>query len=316
MADVPAVVGRASATPTPRYTYVTWWENVAFSATHLALAAFLSCTSLRTLYRCGRLFGTIEWMIDYKRRRRFTAVFERVQGPGAAPAQRRSATREYFRRSRCDKLFYLLFDRIPHDTVMSLFSFRNRELLDDAVRRGRGVYLAMSHHGPQHIAGMLLAAHGYAAAAVRDRQEGGLRRWVQERLDRRYPQFRRMRVLFADGYPRDIYRCLREGYVLGSAMDVSRLRRPNQRAQEVSIFGEKRRFLSGPVHIALRCGAPVLQAFIVPEKYFHYRLEIVKALAEPQTPGDEDAIVARVMSDYAANVEKYIRATPALITRI
>lgn len=309
-----AVEASSKARPGDRTT-VTWWENASFAATHAVLSALLFCLSLRGLYRLGRFFGTLEWLINYKRRRRFAEVFERVLGRKPTGIERRRATREYFRRSRCDKLFYLIFDCIPRDKAMSLFSIHNKTLLDRAVRRGRGVYMAMSHHGPHHIAGMLMALHGYKAAAVRDGREGGMRRWVQNRFDRKYPEFRRMRVLFADGYPRDIYRCFREGYVLGSAMDVNRLRRRNQRAEEVTIFGEKRPFLSGPMRVALRCRTPVLQAFIVPEKYFRYRLDVVKILIDPEVVGDEDAAVATAMAEYAANVEKYLRATPALITR-
>ena len=138
-------------------------------------------------------------------------VFEHVLGRRPTPRERRRATREYFRRTRCDKLFYLVFDRISRDKAMSLFSIRNRDLLDEAAGRGRGVYVALSHHGPHHIAGMLMALHGYKTAGVRDRQEGGMRRWVQNRFDHLYPEFRRMRVLFSDGYPRDIYRSFRQG---------------------------------------------------------------------------------------------------------
>jgi lauroyl/myristoyl acyltransferase len=98
-------------------------------------------------------------------------------------------------------------------------------------------------------------------------------------------------------------------------MDVNRLRRPNQKAEEVTIFGERRPFLSGPMRVALRCGAPALQVFIVPEKDFRYRLDVVKMLIDPEVVGDEDAAVATAMADYADNVETHLRATPSLITR-
>lgn len=295
---------------------VTWWENVSFTATHAALALLLRFVSLRGLYRLGRLFGTMEWLINYKRRRRFAKSLDRVLRGELTPAERRRATRDYFRRSRCDKLFYLIFDCIPRDTAVALFAISNQELLDEAVALERGVYLAMSHHGPHHIAGMLMALRGYKAAAVRDRKEGGMRRWVQRRFDRIYPEFRRMRVLFANGYPRDIYRCFKDGYILGSAMDVSRLRRSIQKVEEVTIFGEKRAFLSGPLRIAIRCGTPVLQVFIVPEKHFRYRLEVVKTLVDAEAVDDEDSAVAAAMAEYAANVERYLRATPSLLTRM
>ena len=276
----------------------------------------LAVLGLSGLYRFGRFFGSIEWIIDYRRRRRFATAYAHVLGRQPATAERRRATREFFRRTRCDKLFYLIFDRIPRATAESLFAIENQPLLDAALARGHGVYVALSHHGSHHAAAMLLALRGYRVAGVRDRREGGLRRYVQDRFDQRYPEFRRMRVLFSDSFPRDIYRCFHEGYVVGSAMDVTRVRHANQKAEEVVIFGEKRLFLSGPLRVALRCRAPVLQAFIVPEPDFRYRLDIVGTLIDPREVEDEEAAVVEAMQTYTTNVAEYLRATPTLLSRV
>jgi predicted LPLAT superfamily acyltransferase len=139
---------------------------------------------------------------------------------------------------------------------------------------------------------------------------------VQSRFDRLYPEFQRMRVLFADAYPRDIYRCLKEGYVLGSAMDVHRLRHANQRSQAVTVFGERRGFLTGPLRVALRCRTPVLQAFLLPDTGLRYRLEIVDTLLDPDRVSDEDSAVSAALDRYCRNVERCVRAHPSLITRI
>ena len=174
----------------------------------------------------------------------------------------------------------------------------------------------LSHHGAHHIAGMLLALRGYKVAGVRDRHEGGLRRYVQDRLDRLYPEFQRMRVLFSDSYPRDIFRCYRDGYAVGSAMDVNRARSAGQKTETVTVFGEERAYLTGPLQMALRCKAPALQAFIVAKSRFRYHLDIVATLIDPETVTDEDAAVSEAMRAYAANIETHLRATPTLITKI
>ena len=185
----------------------------------------------------------------------------------------------------------------------------NVELLEASLQLGRGVYLAMSHHGPLHVGAMLFCVQGYKTVGVRDRNEGAIRRYVQRRFDLRYPEFRRMRVLFADHFPREIYRCFQEGYVVASAMDVSRVRDPSQRMVEVEAFGERRSFLSGPLHVAYRCKATVLQAFVVPEREFRYRVEITQRLMDPNTEEAEDVDVPRAMHVYAANVESFVRHT-------
>lgn len=292
------------------------WEYVSFTVTHAAAACLLACLSLSGFYRLARLFGTLEWLINYKRRQRFAAALQRVLGHRPTTKERRRATREFFVRNRCDKLLYLIFDRIARNRATALLSIGNQTLLDDALARGRGVYVALSHHGAHHVIAMLMALRGYKAAGVRDRKEGALRRYVQQLFDRRYPEFPRLRVLFADAYPRDVYRCLQDGYVLGSLLDIGRVRTAHQKTESVTIFGEKRSFLSGPLRIAIRCRTPVLQAFIMPDTNFRYRLEIVETLVDPDKVSDEEAAVGQAMRRYAANVEKYVRASPSLLSRL
>ena len=82
------------------------------------------------------------------------------------------------------------------------------------------------------------------------------------------------------------------------------------------IFGEEREFVSGPFHIALRCKTPVLQAVLHAEPGFHYRLEFTEMLLDPETVTNEDAAIEEAMRRYAAAVERHIRASPSLITRI
>lgn len=307
----------SSAQPGPTESErLNWWEYSTFTLAHAGSSALLLLFKLPGLHWFGRVLGTIEWLINYKRRRRFATALRQVLGREATGAERRRWTREYFTRSRCDKLFYLIFDRIPRAKAMSLLSIGNQDLLDRSLTRGRGVYMAMSHHGALHVVSMLMALRGYKTAGVRDRREGAMRQYIQERFDRRYPEFARMRVLYADSYPREIYRCLTDGFVLGSAMDVSRVRQPNQKTEEVAVFGETRPFPSGPLRIAHRCRAPVLQAFVLPENGFRYRLEIVGMLIDPDVSTHEDLAVAEAMRTYATNVERYVRASPSLLTRV
>ncbi len=295
---------------------LTAWERFSFSVAHATACGLLRLLSLRGLYRFGRWFGTVEWLINFKRRRRFARALRFTFGNSPTAADRRRHTRDYFMQSRCGKLFYLVFDSITRQAADSRLTITNQELLEDALSRGKGVYMAMSHHGPLHVLAMLMALRGYKTAGVRDRREGALRKYIQDRFDRRYPEFQRMRILYSDSFPREIFRCLNDGFVLGSAMDISRVRDARQRTQEVTVFGERQQFLTGPMRIAIRCHTPVLQAFILPEADFHYRLDIVETLIDPRETNDEDTAVERAMFRYAANVEQYLRRYPSLLSRV
>lgn len=292
------------------------WERVSFFAVHAAASVLLSVLGLRGLYRFGRLFGTVEWLINYKRRRRFARALRSLSCESATGHRGPSAARAYFMRSRCDKIFYLIVDRLSREQALSLYTITNKDWLDEAVSQGRGVYLALSHSGALHIAGMFMAFLGYKAAAVRDRHEGGLRRFVQDRFDRRHPEFQRTRFFFADSYPRDIYRCLQDGYVLASAMDVARVRGNPRQIVELTMFGEKRPFLSGPLRVAVRCRVPVIQGFVISEPDFHYRLELVEKLIDPEDSNGQDVDILGALTVYASNIETKIRGMPELLTRI
>jgi len=292
------------------------WERTSFALTHAATSGLLLVLGLRGLYRFGQAFGTLEWLINYKRRRRFARALKRVWGRKPTTAERRFHTRRFFMRARCDKLFYLIFDRIPRDQAASLLTFSDRSAVDEALAGGRGVYIAMSHHGAQHVLAMFFALLGYPSAGVRDRKESALRRYVQRRFDEKYPEFGRMRVLYSDSYPREIFRCFEEGYVVGSAMDVSRVRLDHQKTHEVTIFGEQTQFLSGPLRVAMRCKTPVLQVFVHSQPGFRYRLDIVEKLYDPALDEQNDQVLDRAMHAYAKNVERCIQETPSQLSRV
>ncbi len=294
----------------------TAWDKLSFGVAHVFVSAVTRLVGIRGLYFFGRGFGTLEWMINYKRRRRFARAYKKIAEANPSRSDLRRTSREFFCRSRCDKLFYLILDSIPKDKLRTHFVIDNKEMLDESLARGKGVYLAVSHHGAHHVTAMLLAIYGYRVALVRDGQESGLRKFVQDRFERLHPELPRLQVIFADAYPRDIYRCFKDGYILGSAMDVSRVRQAHQQFEEVTIFGERRKFLSGPLKIASRCGGKAIQVFLTCEPNFRYRLDVAQQLLDATHGSDKDENITAAMQLYATNVEKHVRRHPQELTRI
>jgi len=311
--------GLVADLPKPRSasggSQIAIWTRLKFTLVRGFLWAWVICFSLKGLYLLGRFFGTCEWLLDRRRRRRFRARLEQIFGDELTDAFARQATRNHFMRVRCDKFFYLIFDKLPREKILKRIRFHGKEILDDAVARGRGVYVTLSHHGSHHVLGLLMALQGYRVAGVRDRHEGALRRYVQERYAETFPEFRAIRVLFADAFPRDIYRAFQDGYILGSALDVDRRRGERLRTAKVRIFGQQREFLTGTMQIALRCGAPILQAFLLSRRNFYFRLIVLPPLVDPATAKDEPAVVADAMQRYADNIEAHVRAHPCHISK-
>ncbi len=317
-ANIPSV----SATPVAKgagdvSSGLSLWEHFSLGTVHAAVSLIHALGSVRGLHWFGRGFGFVEYLINHKRRRRFAEALRTICGADVPSARRRAETRAYFMNTRCDKLFYLVLDRIGIEKAKALTHVVGREHLDAAIGRGRGVYVAFSHHGPHHIFVILFALLGYRSALVRDPREGPLRRFVQHRLRMKYPELSdRIRVIFTDTYPREIYRLLADGFILGSALDVGRIRDARNKTQMVRLFGKDRPVLTGPLRIALKTKVPVLQAMIAPMPGGGYELEFMSPLIDPDAAGERDADLASALRMYAERVEQYVRRKPHLVTRI
>lgn len=313
----PVAVPRPPATASPPSS-VDWVSRAKFEFVRMFLWAWARTFSLRGLYKLGQAVGTVEWMFGFKRRARFKRQMLRIFGDDLTGAECRKHTIRHFRRTRCDKLFYLIFDKLPREKILRRIRFHGKDILDDALSRGKGTYVTLSHHGSQHVAGLLMAMQGYRCAGVRDRNEGALRRYVQEKYFQRFPELRDIKVFFADSFPRDLYRCLQEGRILASALDVDRHRDDRLRTQPVKIFGQRREFITGTAQIALRCGSPILQGFVISRKNFYFRLVVLPPLWLPNgdVKVDEDALLSEVMQRYADNIEAHVRKHPEHISKV
>ena len=294
---------------------VGWWDRCAFQTVRTAIWILAKVLTLDGLYRFGRCFGTLEWCVNYKRRGAFGKRLREVYGPELTPALRRRETRAHFQTFRCDKIFYLILDMLSREEVLERFHLEGREALDAAIARGRGVYFLTSHLGSFHLAGLCLSLLGYRVSGIRAPNEGALRRFMQQKYLQRHPEFRTLRVLFSDTYPREIYRCFQENYILGSSLDVRKPREAHQKTVGVTMFGQERNFLTGTLQIALRCGSTVLQTFIISEPGFHYRFHVLGPLTDPEGSQESPELLARVMQTYASNIETFARRYPSHITQ-
>jgi lauroyl/myristoyl acyltransferase len=309
---------RPAASERPPEKRIGWYDRLKFGLVRALLGAWTAAFSLKGLYLLGVWFGTIEYLINFKRRARYRDELRGVFPEGLGRARQRRIVRDYFRRTRCDKLFYLIFDRLPREKIMRRIRFHGRQHLDEGLARGHGVYVMLSHHGSHHVAGLLTALLGYKCAGVRDRNEGALRRYVQDKYARTFPEYAAVRVLYADSFPREIYRCFQENRVVGTALDVGRVRGETLKTCPVRIFGQTREFLTGTLQVALRCRATICQAFVVSRPNFYFRL-IVKPPAYVPVEGDGGETPERVqelMQAYASGIEAHVREHPDHISRV
>jgi lauroyl/myristoyl acyltransferase len=276
------------------------------------------CFSLRGLYLLGTGFAICEWAINYKRRSRFRKHLKTGFGRGTKVIDRsaaRSACLQHFIRTRCDKLFYLIFDKLPKEEILARVRFPREADLAAEAARGKGMYVCLSHIGSHHVLALIMALKGYRVAGVRDPNEGAIRRYIQRKYEETFPEFRAIRLLYSNMYPRDVYRCFQEGYILGSTLDIGRERGAHLRMVTVEMFGKPREFLSGPVQIALRCQAPIYQGFVVSHPNFYFDLILKGPLIESETATDTPESLQTIIQRYADNIAEHLAQYPDHISR-
>ncbi len=290
--------------PIPAITRMRIWLVRSF------LVTWIRCFSLSGLYHLGRFFGTLEFFVDYKRRRRVTAKLHSFFKDEQSAAWRREMARRYFMRIRCDKMFYTIMDRIPRGKLMNRIKLIGRENIDNAMADGRGLYVALCHFGSHHIAGLMMALLGYELAGVRDQKESAVRRYIQDRYRETFPEVSAMQMFTATSFPRGIYRHLQNNKIVASLLDAERKRGEHTKTFPATIFGEQRAFLIGPLQIAIRCGSTTLQGFVVSRRNFYYQLIVTESLIDPGTVVDEAETISHVVQRYADGVEAFARRHP------
>jgi lauroyl/myristoyl acyltransferase len=268
------------------------------------------CFSLSGLYILGRVFGTLEYLIDYRRRKRVRRALRAMFKDEYPAAWYRKMSRRYFMRIRCDKMFYTIMDRIPRDKLMKRIKPKGAKYVDAALQKGNGCYIALCHYGSFHVAGLLAALLGYDIVGVRDPKESPVRKYIQKKYNETFPEVARMKLFYSGQFPREIYRQFRANGVVASLLDVGRIRGEHLKTCPVKIFGETREFLVGPVQMAIRAGAPMLQSFVVSRKNFYYQLVGTAPLYDVPITEDEEKLLPEVMQRYANGVEAFAREHP------
>ena len=82
------------------------------------------------------------------------------------------------------------------------------------------------------------------------------------------------------------------------------------------IFGKERRFLTGPVQIALRCRASIIQGFVVSRKNFYFHLHGMPPLIDPELAEDNPECIQTILQRYADNIQEHVRTHPDHISKL
>lgn len=218
-----------------------------------------------------------------------------------------SALRSKIRRANARAIGRLIAELIDYErrgaeTARKLvFLDETLQFLDDALRAGRGAVVVTPHFGNWELFPAHLVQRGYRGAVVgRTPANPYFAKALRDMRARAGVE-----TLDALGSPRAIVRVLHEGGIVGLLPDLD-----SKRAAGifVNFLGRPAWTPTGPAHLAVMAGAPVVPAYMILEGD-RYRLTFEPAIW-PDADASRREEIARLTHAWSERFEARIRAHP------
>lgn len=195
-----------------------------------------------------------------------------------------------------------VMSRASRDEVIGLFDEPDSwSVFESAVAQGKGVILVAGHLGNWELGGAYLGARGVDIEVVGRQQENPLfDAWLTRTRNRLG-----MKVIWDGDAVRRVPRALRNGATVGLVMDQGAV---GLASTWVPFFGRYAKTPRGPATFALRMASPML--FIAPLRKPDGRFTVTFEHIPVTPTGDRDADIDRIVGDYTAVLEKWVRRHP------
>jgi Kdo2-lipid IVA lauroyltransferase/acyltransferase len=260
--------------------------------------------SRRSLYSLARFMGYVLGLVFYKHRNTAFLGLESAFGKTMAPRQKKRIVWDCFiyMAKSAGELVYLIH---RPDFVRNVVRIKNRQVLDQALKPGKGVILVSAHLGNFPLMLAKLSLEGYKTSVImRPLKEGR----VEEIFEAERARFDIEAIL---SIPRlacveGAVRSLRKNRALLIPLDQNF----GTAGVFVEFFGAKAATATGPVVLAQRTGAAILPCFIIRHKdnthevIFEPVIELEKGKTENETIQINIQKITRV-------IESYIRRYPS-----
>ncbi|MDD5428236.1 MAG: lysophospholipid acyltransferase family protein [Candidatus Omnitrophica bacterium] len=179
--------------------------------------------------------------------------------------------------------------------------FRNRERLDKAYEKGKGIIVLTAHFGSWELMAAALRENGCPGVTIG-------RRIYFKKYDDFLNQLRRSRdveVIYRDESPRKMLKTLKKNWIVGIVADQDV---DSVDGVFVNFFGRPAYTPSGPVVLARASGAVLLPVFIIREGNWH--TIAVEEPVELADTGNKEADLISNTQKWSGVVESYIRKYP------
>ncbi len=295
-------------------TSLPWQVRVKYMFIRFWLGVIVKVFGVDGLNRFGQFFGFCEWILQYKRRGKAYLRLKQIYGRRLPFWEERRIALKYFCRTRCDKMIYTIIDRIDEKKLLDRFHIEGKEYFDSAISRGKGTFFMFSHQGSHHLGGIFMALSGYRILGLRDPNASPLRRYIQMRFEKTFPEVSGLTIVSNKSFARTFFGAFKENRIVAASMDVWRSR-GNVRTVKVRVFGQEKEFMSGMTHIALKSHAVILVGLVISEPGMRYCIKFHPWLTDPDKDEDTPETVQRVMQEYAKIIEEHLTNNPEQVSK-
>lgn len=226
----------------------------------------------------------------------------RAAFPELSAEQRTKLAVESYRHLGRTTIETALLPSFSPERIIDLFeSVDGWSLVEERLARGKGLIVVTGHLGNWELGGAYLAARGLPIDAV-------ARHMANPLFDRYLTATRQrigMSVVHDEDAVRRVPRSLRAGRAVAFLVDQGAV---GLASTWVPFFGRYAKTPRGPAVFALRLGTPIVfgAATRQPSGRFQLSFEHI----ESRETGDRDADVDRIVADYTAALERWVRRAP------
>ena len=218
------------------------------------------------------------------------------------PARVQATAREAYENLGRTTIETAVMSRATAAEVLALYHEPEHwHLLERAKRAGRGIIVVAGHLGNWELGGAYLASRGLDFEAVARRMENPLFDAYVTRTRHRTG----MKIIYDADAVRRVPRALRNNATVAFLMDQGAA---GLASTWVPFFGRLAKTPRGAAVFALRLQAPVF--FVAPIRQPDGRFKLIIEEIPVRETGDKDADVDRIVADYTAVLEKWVRRVP------
>ncbi len=259
----------------------------------------------RRLFTLGAFLGRMRYHVGYvgkMRSKRWYLRYLREALPHLTERRRCEILKKFWIDHEKSFLELFLIPTLSRDNIDAFVQFDGLQILDDCLKAGKGVVLAVPHFGNSRLLHIALAIKGYPMNVISSRYEEASNRVQKILLG---PSLKWHKVGHPDTSPRWMFNALKQNEIL----QISPTAFGASKGCWIEFLGGRTLVSSSPARLAISTGAPLVPAFIFRAPDDRHRIEIRPPL-EIEQFDDRQRSIDAATAELMKTLEEYTTQYP------